>query len=78
MCPPLKENSFFGMLVVALAYITKFKKERKKGTDSETLSQTQQWPNAPNGKFKVQIRNNFLKKKKYSMKFYPKENKLNF
>jgi hypothetical protein len=29
MCQPLKENSFFGMLV-AVAYITKLKKERKK------------------------------------------------
>jgi hypothetical protein len=43
MCPPLKENSFFGMLVVAVAYITKLKKERKKRTYSETLSQTKQW-----------------------------------
>jgi hypothetical protein len=71
MCPPLKENSFFGMLVVALAYITKFKKERKKGTDSETLSQTQQWPNAPNGKFKVQIRNNLKKKKEIFHEILP-------
>jgi len=39
MCQPLKENSFFGMLV-AVAYITKLKKERKKRTDSENLSQT--------------------------------------
>jgi len=29
MCQPLKENSFFGMLV-AVAYITKLKKKRKK------------------------------------------------
>ncbi len=49
-------------MLVTVAYITKLKKERKKRTDSESLSQTQQWANAPNGKFKVQIHNNFLKK----------------
>jgi hypothetical protein len=71
MCQPLKENSFFGMLV-AVAYMTKLKK-KKKGKKELTLRVCHKHNNGlmlPMASSKFKSTTIFFKRK-YSMKFYP-------